>query len=55
VDKASKFFVEVLKKDTSMKELNKVTINLFKEMNKEKIKTFTCDKGKEFSGQEELS
>ena len=55
VDKASKFLVAALGKDKSMKELNKVTINLFKDIEKEQIKTFTCDNGKEFSGHEELS
>ena len=38
-----------------MKELNEVTIKLFKGIDKEKRKTFTCDNGKEFSGHEELS
>ena len=55
VDKASKFLVAALGKDKSMKELNKVTIKLFNAIDKEKIKTFTCDNGKEFSGHEELS
>jgi len=55
VDKASKFLVAALGKDKSMKELNEVTIKLFKDIDKEKRKTFTCDNGKEFSGHEELS
>ena len=55
MDKASKFLVAGLGRDKSMKELNKVTINLFKDINKEQIKTFTCDNGKKFSGHEELS
>lgn len=55
VDKASKFLVAALGKDKSMKELNKVTTSLFKDIDKKQIKTFTCDNGKEFSGHEELS
>jgi IS30 family transposase len=55
VDKASKFLVAGLGKDKTMKQLNTVTKELFKDINPEKIKTFTCDNGKEFSGHEELS
>ena len=35
--------------------MNKVTEELFKDIPQEKVKTFTCDNGKEFSGHEELS
>jgi len=38
VDKASKFLVAALGKDKSVKELNKVTINLFKEIDKNRYK-----------------
>jgi IS30 family transposase len=55
VDKASKFLVAGLGKNKTSKQMNEVTEELFKPMDKEKIKTFTCDKGKEFSGHEELS
>ena len=55
MDKASKFLVAGLGKDKTMKQLNTVTKELFKDINPEKIKTFTCDNGKEFSGHEELS
>jgi IS30 family transposase len=55
VDKVSKFLVAGLGKNKTSKQMNKVTEELFKPMAKEKIKTFTCDNGKEFSGHEELS
>ena len=35
--------------------MNKVTSQLFENISQEKIKTFTCDNGKEFSYHEELS
>jgi IS30 family transposase len=55
VDKASKFLVAGLGKNKTSKQMNEVTEELFKPMDKEKIKTFTCDEVKEFSGHEELS
>ena len=35
--------------------MNKITSKLFENIPQEKIKTFTCDDGKEFSYHEELS
>jgi IS30 family transposase len=55
VDKASKFLVAGLGKNKRSKQMNEVTERLFKEISQEKIKTFTCDNGKEFSGHVELS
>lgn len=55
VDKASKFLVAGLGKNKTSKQMNQITEELFKNIPKEKIKTFTCDNGKEFSNHEELS
>ena len=55
VDKASKFLVAGLAKNKTAKNMNKITSKLFENIPQEKIKTFTCDNGKEFSYHEELS
>ncbi len=55
VDKASKFVVAGLAKNKTAKNMNKITSKLFENIPQEKIKTFTCDNGKEFSYHEELS
>ncbi len=55
VDKASKFLVAGLAKNKTAKSMNIVTSKLFKNIPQEKLKTFTCDNGKEFSFHEELS
>lgn len=55
VDKASKYLLAGLVKNKTVEQVNKVTIDLFKEIDREKIITFTFDNGKEFSGHKELS
>jgi IS30 family transposase len=55
VDKASKFLIAGLAKNKTAKQINKITSELFKKVAQEKLKTFTCDNGKEFSGHQELS
>jgi transposase, IS30 family len=55
VDKTSKFLVAGLAHNKTASEINRVTEKLFQEIPSEKIKTFTCDNGKEFCGHQELS
>jgi len=55
VDKTSKFLIAGLAKNKTSQQMNKITSELFKIVPQEKLKTFTCDNGKEFSGHQELS
>ena len=55
VDKASKFLVAGLGKNKTSSEINNVTLELFREISDERLKTMTFDNGKEFSGHAELS
>jgi IS30 family transposase len=55
VDKTSKFLVAGLGKDKTAQEINRVTEELFVNIPLEKLKTLTCDNGKEFSYHQELS
>jgi IS30 family transposase len=55
VDKASKFMLVGLAKNKTVKEINRVTIQLFSEVKKKHRKTMTFDNGKEFSGHQKLA
>ena len=55
VDKASKFLVAGLGKNKTSSEINNVTLELFREISDDRLKTMTFDNGKEFSGHAELS
>jgi transposase, IS30 family len=55
VDKASKFMLVGLAKDKTVKEINRVTIQLFSEVKKKHQKTMTFDNRKEFSGHQKLA
>jgi IS30 family transposase len=55
VDKASKFLIAGLGRNKTSKQINQVTIELFKEVPDPHKKTMTFDNGKEFSGHAEIS
>jgi transposase, IS30 family len=55
VDKASKYLLAGLGKSKKMKEINRVTKELFKGVKEGFRKTMTFDNGKEFCGHEELA
>ncbi|MEM9538888.1 MAG: IS30 family transposase [Cyanobacteria bacterium P01_E01_bin.42] len=55
VDKSSKFLIGGLLKRKTMEEVNKVTLEKFNVLEKEKRKTITYDNGKEFSGHQKIS
>lgn len=55
VDKASKYLLAGLAKDKSMEQINRVTIQLFKEVKPAFRKTMTFDNGREFCGHQKLS
>jgi IS30 family transposase len=55
VDKASKFLLAGLAKNKTMEEVNRVTMEEFKEVKSAFRKTMTFDNGREFCGHEKLS
>jgi transposase, IS30 family len=55
VDKASKYLLAGLVKNKSIEQVNKRTIELFKEAKSDFRKTITFDNGREFCGHEEIA
>lgn len=55
VDKASKYFIAGLAKNKTKEEINRVTMEQFKDVKRTFCKTMTFDNGREFCGHEKLS
>ena len=55
VDKASKYLLSGLAKNKTKEEINRVTIEKFKDVKGTFCKTMTFDNGREFCGHEKLS
>jgi transposase, IS30 family len=55
VDKASKYLLAGLAKQKTVEQINRVTKELFKEVNLEFRKTMTFDNGREFCGHQQIS
>jgi len=55
VDKASKYLFAGLAKNKTVEQINKVTMDLFKDVKPEFLTTMTFDNGREFCGHQEIS